>query len=268
LTLPAIQQRLQAFLLEGKRDIEQHLIATERVPVATRLAIYGNAYRARLTEALATNYPALAQLLGAADFGSLAAAYIATHVSRWPSIRHYGGELPSFLASAESYRDAPLLAELAAWEWAMSEIFDAQDREALDAEALARIPPQHWHELRFDVHPASQRLDLSWNAPQIWKVLTGGGERPAPRLAAGSQPWLLWRNGLQILFRSLDRDEAMAFDALRAGATFGDMCLALCGPAGEAQAPVRAATCLRSWVESGLIVATRRQEVVKGKEAQ
>jgi hypothetical protein len=227
-----------------------------------------SAYRARLTDALSANYPALTQLLGAADFASLAASYIAAHVSRWPSIRHYGGELSAYLAGAESYRDVPLLAELTAWEWAMTEVFDAQDREALDVEALARIPPQHWDELQFDVHPASRRLDLSWNAPQLWKILTGGGERPAPQLAARSQPWLLWRNGLQILFRSLERDEAMAFDALRAGATFGDMCLALCGQTSAAQAPVRAATCLRSWVESGLIVATRRQEVAKGKETQ
>jgi hypothetical protein len=259
MTLPAIQQRFQAFLLEGARDIEGHVIGTERVPVATRLAIYGDAYRARLTEALASNYPALATLIGEADFNSLAASYIATHVSRWPSIRHYGGDLPQFLASAEPYRDAPLLAELAAWEWAMTEVFDAADQNALTVEALARFPPQQWDALQFEFHPAVRRLDLRWNAPQTWKAVTGGGQRPEPELAAREQPWILWRSGLQILYRSLGGDEAMAFDGLRAGATFGEICVALCGYTAEAEAPVRAATCLRGWTESGLIVALRRK---------
>jgi len=261
MTLPAIQQRLQAFLLEGERDIEQHVIGTARVPVSTRLAIYGDAYRVRLTEALASNYPALAGLLGDADFASLAASYIATHVSRWPSIRYYGAELPLFLTTAERYRDAPVLTELAAWEWAMTEVFDAQDQNALDVEVLVRTPPQQWSALKFDFHPAIRRLDLVWNAPQIWKALTEGSERPAPELAGQSQSWLLWRSGLQILYRSLGRDEAVAFDTLRAGATFGDVCLTLCGHTSEEQAPIRAATCLRSWTESGLIVATRRHSV-------
>lgn len=261
MTLPVIQQRFQAFLLAGERDIEQHVIGTARVPVATRLAIYGDAYRVRLTEALASNFPALAKLLGDEDFGSMAAEYIDTHVSRWPSIRYYGDELPGFLTTAERYRDAPLLGELAAWEWAMTEVFDAADASVLDVATLAGVPPQEWAALHFTFHPAIRRLDLYWNAPQTWKALTAGGERPAPELARDRQPWLLWRADLQILFRSLAHDEAVAFDSLRAGATFGDACLALCEHMPDEQAPIRAATGLRSWTESGLIVGARRQNV-------
>lgn len=257
--MPAIQQRLQAFLLHGERDIEQHVIGTARVPVATRLGIYGEAYRVRLTEALASNYPALLKLLGEMDFAALATSYIDTHVSRWPSIRHYGAELAHFLTTAETYRDIPLLAELAAWEWAMTEVFDAADDDTLEVAALTTVPPEEWAGLRFDFHPAIRRLDLLWNAPQTWKALTGGGERPQPELTAHRQPWLLSRHQLQILFRSLAGDEAVAFDALRAGATFGDACLVLCEHLTAEQAPIRAATRLRSWTESGLIVGVRRQ---------
>jgi hypothetical protein len=261
MTLPVIQERLQAYLLRGERDIEQHVIGTARVPVAVRLGIYGDAYRLRLTEALASNYPALAKLLGETDFAALAAAYIETHVSRWPSIRHYGAELAQFLGSAERYRDIGVLTELAAWEWAMSEVFDAADAGSLDVAALSGVPPEDWNGLRFDLHPAIRRLDLLWNVPQSWKALTGGGERPTPELAARTQPWLLWRQQLQILFRSLSHDEAVALDALRAGAAFGAVCLALCEHVGAEQAPIRAATCLRSWTESGLIVGIRRQKL-------
>jgi len=261
MTLPVIQERLQAFLLRDERDIEQHVIGTARVPVATRLGIYGEAYRVRLTEALASNYPALQKLLGEMDFAALASAYIDTHVSRWPSIRHYGAELAHFLTTAATYRDVPLLAELAAWEWAMTEVFDAADDDTLDVAALTTVPPENWASLRFDFHSAIRRLDLLWNAPQTWKALTSGGERPQPELAAHRQPWLLWRHQLQILFRSLADDEAAAFDQLLAGATFGDACVVLCEHLTADEAPIRAATSLRSWTESGLIVGARRQNV-------
>ncbi len=261
MSLPSIQERLQAFVLRGEHDIEQHVIGTARVPVATRLGIYGDAYRIRLSEALASNYPALVQLLGEVDFAALAAAYIESHVSRWPSIRHYGGELAQFLTTAERYHDVPLLAELAAWEWAMTEVFDAADEDALDVAALTSVPPEEWADLRFDFHPAIRRPDLCWNVPQTWKALTSGGERPQPELAARGQPWLLWRHQLQIRFRSLAHDEAAAFDALRAGAKFGDACLILCEHLTAEHAPIRAATSLRSWTESGLIVGVRRQNV-------
>jgi len=261
MTLSLIQERLQAFLLRDERDIERHVIGTARVPIATRLGIYGDAYRIRLSEALASNYPALLKLLGEADFAALAGAYIEMHVSHRPSIRHYGAELKHFLATAESYHDVPLLAELAAWEWAMTEVFDAADEDALDVAALTSVPPEEWAGLRFDCHPAIRRLDLLWNVPQTWKALTGGGERPQPELAARGQPWLLWRHQLQIQFRSLADDEAAAFDTLLAGATFGDACLVLCEHLTAEQAPIRAATALRSWTESGLIVGARRQNL-------
>ncbi|MGH8311234.1 MAG: DNA-binding domain-containing protein [Steroidobacteraceae bacterium] len=256
MSLPSIQSRLQAFVLDGAREIEQHIVGTAPLDVATRLAIYGNAYRARLTEALATNYPAIAKLLGAGDFGALATAYIASHVSRRPSIRFYGDELSRFLAVDARYGDAPLLAELAAWEWSMTEVFDAADASAIDIEMLTRVPPPEWGELRFTLHPAIRRLDLRWNVPQLWKALTSASERPQPELAAEPQAWLLWREGLQIVFRSVDPAEAAALSTVCDGRSFGEMCVQLCGHVHD-EAPTRAASYLRGWVEAGLVVGLR-----------
>ena len=69
----------------------------------------------------------LAKLLGEADFAALAAAYIAAHDSPYFSIRYYGDALAKFLATREDYAAAPVLAELAQWEWAMTAVFDAAD---------------------------------------------------------------------------------------------------------------------------------------------
>ena len=89
-TLAQVQGDFQEYLLRGDRAIEAHVVGTARVPVATRLAIYGDGYGSRLAEALASNFPALAQLLGEADFQALAASYVRAHDSPYFSIRYYG----------------------------------------------------------------------------------------------------------------------------------------------------------------------------------
>ncbi len=253
MSLAAIQALLQAHVLEGERAIEPHVIGTSLQDVAARLEIYSSAYRARLTEALASNYPALAKLLGTHDFGTLADIYIAAHVSRRPSIRYYGDALPEFLATHSRYRDVPLLVELASWEWSMTEVFDAADASAIGIETLARVPPGEWAELRFTFHPAVRQLDLSWNVPPLWKALTSDQPRPAPELAPEPRAWLQWRGGVQVLFRSLDAVEALALRAVIGGRSFGEMCTGICDLIGETEAPVRAAAHLRGWVDAGLI---------------
>jgi hypothetical protein len=67
--------------------------------------------------------------------------------------------------------------------------------------------------------------------------------------------WILWRQELQIFFRSPDLTEAGAIDVLFDRGTFGEVCLRLCEEVGEAQTPERAASLLRGWVEAGMIRA-------------
>jgi len=254
--LERLQGDFQDHLLRGAATIEQHVFGTQRVPVATRLAIYAGAYGSRLAEALASNFPALARLLGEVDFQRLAAEYVRTHDSPFFSIRYYGDGLAEFLATHEDYVAAPVLAELARWEWAMSTVFDAADAAPLGHEALAQMPPQQWARLRLAWHPSVQRLQLTWNVPQLWQALTDEVERPAAMLAAAPVEWLLWRRELSSYFRSLPRTEAAALDAARSGWPFAELCELLCDEVGEREAATTAATLLRGWVDAGLIVGT------------
>jgi hypothetical protein len=253
MSLAVLQEQLQARVLGGECAIETHVNGDSPEEVGARLAIYAEAYRARLTEALASNYPALAKLLGTGDFATLAGRYIATHVSRRPSIRCYGDHLPRFLAADAGYRDVPLLAELAAWEWAMTEVFDAADASAIAAEALARVPPEEWAELRFSIQPAVRLLELRWNVPPLWKALTGEQPHPPHELAPQPQAWLLWRDGLQVMFRSLGAQEAAALRVAMNGGSFGELCVGLGERLDAAQVPAQAAAYLRGWLEAGLI---------------
>ena len=168
--LADIQEAFQRFLLTAdSQKIGSHVVGTERVPVEVRLGVYGDGYRSRLIEVLESSYPVLASLLGEADFQTLGAKYVATHESTFFSIRYYGHELADFLSADAEYSKAPLLAELAKWEWAMAAAFDAADAEPIDSTALAQVAPEDWAELRFEWSPSVQVLELEWNAPELWR---------------------------------------------------------------------------------------------------
>jgi hypothetical protein len=253
-TLARVQREFQDYLLSGDPAVEARVLGSASVPVTTRLQIYAGAYRSRLAEALESNYPVLAKLLGESDFDALAADYIAAHDSPFFSIRYYGDALATFLATREEYAAAPVLAELAQWEWAMTSAFDAADAPPLTADALARFAPAQWAQLRFRWHPSVQRLTLWWNVPQLWQALSEDAERPAMTLAAAPVQWLLWRENLTTYFRSLAKTEASVLDAARSGWPFGELCTLLCEQIGDAEAPAQAAVLLSGWVTSGLII--------------
>jgi len=255
--LESIENDFQSFLLTGSAEIEKRVVGTQRVPIATRLAIYGDGYRSRLIETLEAHYPALLALVGEEEFAALGRAYVQAHDSSFPSIRFYGGALGAFLAGYPDYAANPWLSELAHFEWAMNDVFDAADAAPVDVQALGLIAPEDWAELGFDLHPSVRRLDLAWNAPALWRALTSAQPHPPPDAQARPVPWLLWRRELQILFRPLTGLEAEALDAVREGRSFGGICVALCTALDEEEAPARAAAFLREWVESGMIVGMR-----------
>lgn len=257
-TLAELQQGLQQHVLIGDEDILGALSGTEAVPATTRAAVYFNAYRSRLVEALASNMPRLHQLLGAHEFAQLAVPYIQRHPSRFTSVRWFGDR---FAHSLEQSRpDQPWLAELAHWEWSLAAAFDAADRQPLGTQALAAVAPGEWAELRFEFHPSVQQVFLSTNAPAIYKALAE--ERTAPQPAALERPqsWLIWRQGLTPLYRSLETAEADALAVVRNGGTFAAMCEALCSCYEVDDVPAQAAGMLKRWLVEESVVALQRAQ--------
>ena len=205
-SLSRIQGDLQSFLLRGDEAVKTHVVGTDRVPVATRLAIYHHAYRARLVEALCSNYPVLAKLLGAESFAQLGAAYIDAHDSSSFSVRHYGNALSTLVKT-------PFFVDLARWEWAIADVFDAADAVPVTVRTLTAIAPEEWSELRFGFHPSTRRLALTSNAVHVWKAVSADAEPPARSTDVEPTTWLLWRRELRTLYRSLSRAEAEMIDA-------------------------------------------------------
>jgi hypothetical protein len=251
--LRRLQHDFQHYLLAPDERMDAHVVGTERASAAVRLDIYAQAYRLRLLEALATDFPALQALLGAAEFETAARRYIEAYPSRHFSLRWYGDRLAEFLRGTAPYCDRPALSEMAAFEWAMSDAFDAENSPVVTVAQMAAVPPPAWPEMRFAPHASLRRLDLRWNVPSLWNAADKKKELGPEQQAEHPIAWIIWRQELKTYFRSLAVDEACTLDALLAGRDFASLCAGLCEWIDEANAPAHAAGMLKRWINDGLI---------------
>jgi len=253
--LPELQRAFQAHVLSGDPAIRHEIVGTARVDADTRLRIYADGYRLRLIEALDTDYPGLHVLAGDEAFDTLARAYIDAHPSPYRSLRWYGGQMPGFLRATAPWSDYPVFADMAAFEWAMSEVFDAENGSIASVADMATVPADRWPSLTFSVHPAVRRIDLHWNVPAVWKAIDRDEEPPALEEQNFPVAWLLWRQDLVTRFRSLRVDEAWALAALAHGETFAALCEGLTEWMDAEHVAVHAAGLLKQWLTDGLIRA-------------
>lgn len=250
--LAQLQRDFQRHVMHGHERIVDAVDGTPGVPATLRLSIYSEAYRLRLTDALASTLPRLQQLLGKDEFAALASQYIDLSPSSHPSIRWFGDQLPRLLR--RSFPEHPWLAELASWEWAIAAAFDGADAEPVGVDALAAVAPDQWPTLQFRFHPTVQCLQMRTNAPVLFKALTAESEVPEAVTLDAPQPWLIWREGLKTQYRSLTADENAALEVMRAGGTFEALCDTLCAWHEVDAVPPQAAGLLKRWVVEQMIV--------------
>ena len=247
--LDKVQGEFQAYLLGAPNGAVDLVVDAGNINAVQRLEVYAEAYKLRLLEALETDFVALLAHVGSDEFRKLAFAYIEACPSSHYSVRYFGQHMADFLKEASPYCESPLLAELAAFDWALTTAFDAGDDPVLTVEDMSTVDPQAWPRLAFHARASVQRLDMRWNAPAIWKAADSGAETlPEPEQAEHLIPWLVWRQGLDTFFRSLEVDEAYALDALLRGDRFERICEGLCEWIDPEHAAGRAAGFLRNWI--------------------
>jgi hypothetical protein len=251
--LRRLQTAFQAHVLHSDPAILDQVTDSLRLKSGARLAVYNEAYRLRLLEAMSVDFPKLHTLAGDATFEQLGRAYIEDCPSVHFSIRYFGARLSRFLHDTEPFCRTPALSGMAAFEWALGLAFDAADAALLDERAFESLGAEQWSTMQLVLHPSVQRLDLEWNIPALWNAIdTEEAPRPPARLDA-PQAWLIWRRELQTQYRSLQPAEAWAVDAVLAGTSFGMLCEGLCNWLDTKEVPGQAATWLKRWVREGLV---------------
>ena len=252
--LAQLQHNFQHSLLDRNHSaILSAISASGRAAPTTQLAVYSNAYHLRLREVLEIDFPELAAALGEDAFDKLADSYIEAHPSHGYSLRSFGAQLTTFLRKQPGYRETPVLAELAAFEWELVKAFDAVDDPVITTKAMSQIPPEDWPGLRLVFHPSVYRINFIWNTPELWKAHKSDSTPPEVQENSAPVPWLIWRQDLKIRFRSLDNDEQSFFNAAEEGATFADMCDVLSALILPENVPLRAVSILKRWIRDGLI---------------
>jgi hypothetical protein len=251
-----LQQRLAAAIRDGADATG--LLAGD---FTLGLQAYRHAYRARLVAALNDNFTVLARALGDDAFDALGQAYLAARPSRHPSIRWFGDGLADFMATAgEDLVPHPSLADFARMDWALRGAFDAAAEPLLQASDLAHLGPDDWAGLVLHLQPAVQRVKLTHAIEPAWRVLRAwdpesGDEQPElPEPVPHAHELLVWRQGLETRWRSLEPLEAALLADVAAGDSFAQLCERAAGLLGDPEAAAPAVIgLLQRWLADGLL---------------
>ena len=253
--LPTLQDSFQAYLLGQSDEIAQTVNDSSKADRALLLSIYRQGYFSRLHDCLTADYSAVRAMLGEEGFEAMARAYVEAHPSRYANVRWLGQHLPAFLRQYDVTKDRRDAIEMAEFEWALGLALDAADDEAMAVEELMQLSGEQWVALTVKPRANVHRLTLQTMAPKAWvkhedKPLGTLTVEPAP------QPidWLVWRKDTDPQFRSMDKDEAWAFDAAASGTSFAELCEGLAQLMPVDQAATRAAGLLRVWIDARLLL--------------
>jgi len=218
-------------------------------PTSTGMAVYRDAYRGRLLDALAHSFERTRRWVGADPFTAAASHYILAHPPHSWTLDDFGAAFPALLAGL--FRDNPEAAELAWLEWHMQRAFAAPDSPGDVAGALsgAGLPEEAWAGLRFTMATGFAARGIATNVEQLWPRLAdsdGTGFDVAP----GSGTLIVWRQGLTPRYRLLGTAEQGSLLALAEGRTLGEA-FATVAEAAVAQA----GAWLGQWLADGLFSA-------------
>jgi hypothetical protein len=283
--LPSTQTALLAMIADAAPHsftpaADTLVVSDARASAEERVQVYAHMYRARIAEALESQFPRLARLLGADAFAALAFAYVTDHPSRHPSLRFLGTALPDWL---ERKYGSVGLSDLARLEWARSDLFDVIDEPTLTVDALRAWPLDAFMALPVKLVAAHRLVTVDFAIGDFWERIGGmpdavvdpcqGGNDQDPSTecrhgetsaldteleAAGSpagESLLVWRQGAAVFHRVVADAEREALELAVAGTTFGAICETLPSWRSTEEVSTQAFTWLWSWTTAELLLA-------------
>jgi len=256
LSLAELQDLFQRAVMDGDGTILKSIPGNGRTTSDVLLGVYQYAYRGRLADILGIDHPLLKKYMGDDAFDEMAHAYITTHPSHTPNVRWFARDLPAFLQSTSPYNLRAELAELAALEQALANAFDSSDDAVLTLVDLQAVPPADWALLTFQPHASAARITSHCDIYHCWQALQDDEDPPqSDNHSAALQQLIVWRKDEVARTRVMTEEEAMAWDEVAAGTTFGSLCEMLAVYDTPDTAPLRAAQFLQTWIASELLTS-------------
>ncbi|MSQ00949.1 MAG: DUF2063 domain-containing protein [Myxococcales bacterium] len=174
-----------------------------------RMEVYHTAYRVRLVEALADDFPAVRYVVGADKFDTMARRIIEASPSQTRNLNAYGRVLVDWLAGpGHGVSRQGFLHELATLEWALVDVVHAPVAPRLDARELAAIPMERWAGLSFVPGAATRLLQSAWPVNPFFQAWRQGldpklPERNPSAVVVYRHGFTVWRMDLSPLTHGL-----------------------------------------------------------------
>lgn len=166
----------------GRGNLESVVTRSRSLEASDRLAIYANAYYARLIECIGDVFPVLKRVLGEEVFDSFAFDYLQSYPSKRYTLNDLGDQFVHFLRRTRPDPDqekdgadwADLLIDLATLEWTIYEVFDGPGIERdpiLEADDVAGVDPEAWLGMRLQTVPCLQLVVVDYPVNEFYTAV-------------------------------------------------------------------------------------------------
>ncbi|MHA6892787.1 putative DNA-binding domain-containing protein [Ralstonia pseudosolanacearum] len=154
------------------------------------VAVYRNARRAILRNALAGAYPVCRALVGEDCFDALVQGTLLAQPSRSPNLHHYGDALPAVIARSPLADSVPYLADVATLEWRVHWAHYAPDAapDVPDAQALGRLLAQPPEQIQAGLAAGAWLVRSPWPVVSIWRAHQPGATVRLGDIALAGSP--------------------------------------------------------------------------------
>ncbi len=220
-SLSELQTGMVAAILGGDDSAAAH-VRGAGLPPARRLAVYRNAVRVRLKDALADVYPVLRRLVGDDCFDGIANEYLRRHPPREGWLQCFGEHMGALCADLPVLSGLSYLPDVARLEWARQLAWHSPAVAPLGLEVFAAVPPTEQAAVCLDLLPGSTLLPSAYPVARIFEVnqpdYTGDD---TVDLSHGSQTLLVIRRDTTVCVERLTPAEAALLTLLAEGETLG-----------------------------------------------
>lgn len=162
------QTEFRSALLDATMPVPSGLLDGLGNPAGARYSVYRNNVAVSLTEALATAFPVIQNLIGEENFQKIAAIFLRQDPPTSPLMMHYGAGFPAFLQDFEPLAHIGYLADIARLEHALRQSYHAADSAAADPTILQSLSEDALMACKMRVAPSVRVLSSSWPLVSIW----------------------------------------------------------------------------------------------------
>lgn len=245
--LAGAQAHMQEAILRGAdsdSSPDTWIRAKEKFAAAEQLAVYVNAYRFRLFDVTAEDFPALKHFLGDDDFNRLINDFVNSVQSSHFNIGRYAASLPDFLKVQGAGGDFAV--ELAALENTICQIADRQETTPLEPKHLEGMTAEKLMVSVLYPRKALQLFAFNYPVNAYFRAVMDEQSPlpPAPEkthLAVFRHDDIVWR-------MDLEEAEYALLGALFAGKTIGEALGAI-----DESAAVNISEYFARWMRNGLL---------------